>query len=415
METLVFIRMHLLAWPILAKAAVALALIVGVPPLSQRIGIPGVVGLLLTGVLVGPQGLELIGRNHPIADFFADFGRLLLMFFAGLEIDLSLVRKARTKLYVFGVLTTTVPLILGTAVGLLFGYAIVPAIVVGSLLSSHTLLGLRVISRLGEIRSEAMIVTIGATLVSDTLSLLVFSICASVFRAGFSARALGLQLLEIAVFVPFILVGLSRLGAWLLKKVANDENAYFLVMLAILALAGVVAKAINLPGIVGAFLAGLAVNAAVQHKSAKEKLEFFGNSLFIPFFFVVTGFLISPVHFLATIASKLPLTLSIVLAVFLGKAIAVEIAGDVFSYSRIVRKTMWSLTLPQVAATLAASLAAYETTDPNGVRLLNSTMLDVVIVVMLITSILGLMFTERFAPQMVVGTSPSTFSAYDRN
>jgi Kef-type K+ transport system membrane component KefB len=203
-----------------------------------------------------------------------------------------------------------VPLTFSTAVSVLFGYATVPALVIGSLLASHTLLGLRVISRLGEIRLEPMIVTVGATLVSDTLSLLVFSICVSIFRAGFSARSVGVQLLEILILVHFILVGLSRLGAWLLKKVANDKNAYFLVMLAILAIAGVIAKAITLPGIVGAFLAGVAINTAVPHKLAQEKLEFFGNLLFIPVFFIVTRLLINPVQFITTVGANLPLTRS---------------------------------------------------------------------------------------------------------
>jgi len=89
MEVLDFVRMHLVAWPPLAKAAVALALVVGVPTLSQRLRIPGAVCLLPAGVVVGPHGLELIGENRPVADFFAEFGRLLLMFFVGLEIDLS--------------------------------------------------------------------------------------------------------------------------------------------------------------------------------------------------------------------------------------------------------------------------------------------------------------------------------------
>ena len=76
MEVLQFVRMHLAAWPPLAKAAVALALIVGVPPLSRRIRIPSVVDLLLAGVAIGPHGLDLIAEHHPIADFFADMGKL---------------------------------------------------------------------------------------------------------------------------------------------------------------------------------------------------------------------------------------------------------------------------------------------------------------------------------------------------
>jgi Kef-type K+ transport system membrane component KefB len=401
MHVLDFIRVHLLALPNLAKFAVGLAIIVGVPPLFRRLRVPGVVGLVLAGVVLGPHGLELMGEHHPIAAFFAQLGKLLLMFGAGLEIDLALFEKVRNKSYVFGLATTLVPLVLGTGVGLFFGYPVIPAIVIGSLLASHTLLGLPIISRLGETRLEPVTITVGATVVSDTLSLVVFAICASTFKTGFSVISLSIQVLEIAIFVPFILFGISRLGAWLLKRVENDEDAYFVVMLAILAFAGVIADRINLPGIVGAFLAGLAVNAAVQRKPAKEKLEFFGNSLFIPIFFVVTGFLIDPGKFVSAIASNFALVIAIILALLVGKAIAAESMGRAFGYTAADRKTMWSLTLPQVAATLAAALVAYDTLNPAGQRLLDIKMLNVVLVLMLTTAILGPVLTERFAPHML--------------
>ena len=408
MEFLDFVRTHLLAWPTLAKAAIALAIIVGVPLLSRRLKIPGVVGLLLAGVVIGPHVLELIGENHPVAGFFSDIGKLLLMFFAGLEIDLSLLNKARNRLYFFGILTTLTPLLLGTGVGLLFGYAAVPAIVIGSLLASHTLLGLPIITKLGEAQLEPIIVTVGATVISDTLSLVVFSVCVSIFKTGFSWSSLGLQLLQIAVFVPFILIGVSRAGAWLLKKFSDDENAHFLIMLAILVTAGLTANSINLPGIVGAFLAGLAVNAAVQHRPAKDKLKFFGDSLFIPLFFVVTGFLVNPKTFFETLIGNYGLVVSVVLALLLGKRIASEVAGRAFSYRPAERNTMWALTLPQVAATLAATLVAYDTMNRSGERLLDVRMLNVVIVLMLLTAILGPVLTERFATKMTPKRRPAT-------
>jgi Kef-type K+ transport system membrane component KefB len=255
--------------------------------------------------------------------------------------------------------------------------------------------------RLGETRREPITVTVGATVMSDTLSLIVFAICASTFKTGFSASTLAAQLIEIAIFVPLILFGLSRVGAYILKKVEDDENAYFVVMLAILAVAGVLADSINLPGIVGAFLAGLAVNAAVHDKPAKEKLEFFGNSLFIPIFFVVTGFLIDPRVFVHSIADNFALALGVILALLIGKGIAAESVGRAFGYSRVERMTVWSLTLPQVAATLAAALVAYDTLDRAGQRLIGSELLNVVLVLMLTTAILGPVLTEHFAPRML--------------
>src|SRR5215472_5665088 len=317
MHALDYIRIHLLALPILAKTAVFLAVIVGVPRLFRPLKVPPAVGLLLAGVVIGPYGFEFVGRNHPVAAFFAELGKLLLMFCAGLEIDLALFRKAKNRSIAFGILTTFFPLILGTGVGTLFGYPFLASVVIGSLLASHTLLGLPILVRLGEGRLEPMTVTVGATVMSDTLSLIVFAICISTFQTGFSVLALGVQLLEIVIFVPFILFGVSRLGAWLLRKVEDDENAYFIVMLAVLIAAGYIADRIHLPAIVGAFLAGLAVNGAAQSKPAKEKLEFFGNSIFVPMFFIVTGFLISPVTFVDTIIGNFGFVLAIILALLI--------------------------------------------------------------------------------------------------
>lgn len=101
----------------------------------------------------------------------------------------------------------------------------------------------------------------------------------------------------------------------------------FVLMLAILAVAALLVQAINLPGIVGAFLAGLSVNAAVHDKPAREKLEFFGNSFFIPIFFIVTGFLVNLVVFFHSVTNNFALVSGIILALVAGKWMAAEIGG----------------------------------------------------------------------------------------
>src|SRR5215471_16995029 len=180
---------------------------------------------------------------------------------------------------------------------------------------------------------------------SDTLSLVVFAICVSTFRSGFSALTLSRQILEIAAFIPLLLFGVSRLGAWFLNKVRDSEDGFFVVMLAIVAVAGSLADLINLPPIVGAFLAGLAVNEATQEHPAKEKLEFFASALFIPLFFIDTGFLIDPLNFIGSIRNHFALVLAIIGALFVGKWIAASVTAGLFKYTSAARKTVWSLTL----------------------------------------------------------------------
>ena len=395
-----FLRDYLFTMPVLAKFAVGMVMLVVIPRLSRRVHVPATVGLLLGGVIAGPYVLDIFGKVRPIADFLAELGKLLLMFFAGLEINLALFRRARDRSVALGITTTVFPLLLGTIVGLSFGYGLVPAIVIGSLLASHTLLGLPIVSRLGLGNLESVTVAVGATVMSDTLSLVVFAICVSIYTTGFSPAGLAVLIAEIVGYILLVLFGLSRLGAYVLKRVENEEDAYFILMLSIMAIAGVLADAIQLPGIVGAFLAGLAINASAQKAPASLKLEFLSKSFFIPIFFVVTGFLIDPIKFVLGIFDDFFLVASIVGALLVGKWMAAWAVGHAFGYSPNERLNIWSLTLPQVAATLAATLVAHDTLNSAGQRLLDDRMFNVVLVLVFVTSVLGPLLTERFATRL---------------
>ena len=184
-----------------------------------------------------------------------------------------------------------------------------------------------------------------------------------------------------------------------MRKVENEEETYVL-MLGILAVTALVAQFINLPGIVGAFLAGLSVNAAVKDEPAKSKLEFMGNTLFISIFFIVTGFLIDPLALARSITEDFYLAAGIIGALVAGKWFAAQTVGRAFGYRPAARKTMWSLTLPQVEATLAATLVAYRTFNAPGQPLVDSRMLNGVLIMVLVIA-LGPVLTQRFAPRML--------------
>ena len=401
MSFIEYLHSALAVLPTLAKFALCMMLIVIIPRLSRRVGLPEAVGLLLSGVLFGPHVLDIFPRQHPILQFFAEVGMLLLMFFAGLEIDLRLFREKIYRSLSFGLVATTLPLLLGTLVTFWLGYGLLPAIVAGSLVASYTMLGSTIVARLGARNLEPMVVMNGATMVSDTLSLLVFAVCVRLYAGDFSVSGIAIQVIEIVVFVPLVLLGLGRAGAWLLQRAENEEETYFILMFGILAVTALLAEWIKLPGIVGTFLAGLAVNAAVKDKPAKGKLAFIGNTLFIPIFFIVTGFLIDPMALARSISQDFYLAAGIIGALLLGKWIAAESCGRAFGFTPAARRTMWSLTLPQVAATLAATLVAFKTFNAAGQPLLDERMLNAVLIVVLVTAILGPILTQRFAPQML--------------
>ena len=156
------LRSHILALPDLAKFAVIIAAIVGVPRLAAWVRVPPMVGLLLFGVLFGPHVLGFFGEHRPVPDFFGELGKLLLMFSAGLEIDIALFRRAQNRSIIFGLLTTGVPLFFGTLVGLGFGDALIPAIVAGFTTAQVTIEGeTKVFDREGQSHRHCLLGTEG--------------------------------------------------------------------------------------------------------------------------------------------------------------------------------------------------------------------------------------------------------------
>ena len=256
--------------PLMARFALAMAVILVVPALCQKIRLPSVVGLLLAGVLFGPHGLHVGPKSHEVAHFFADVGKLLLMFFAGLEIDLVQFRRTGRRSLVFGLATFALPLAGGILVGLVFGYGWLGALLIGSLLASHTLLGYPIVQRLGLSRDEAVTVTVGATIFTDVASLMILAVCIPIHVAGFSPTSVPAPARRARRVRAARGVRARRVDRWLMPRVKSKEGQ-FLVMLLVVAIAAVGAEAIHLEGIIGAFLAGLALNRAVQESPGQAR------------------------------------------------------------------------------------------------------------------------------------------------
>src|SRR5262245_4374256 len=210
--------------PSLARFGIALIVFLIVPSLCRRVWLPAVVGLLVAGILLGPNGLYLAPQNPAVVNFFADMGKLLLMFFAGLEIDLTQFQRVRNRSLAFGLASFGIPLLMGVALGKVFGYGWLSALLIGSVFASHTLLGYPIVQRLGLVRNEAVTVTIGATIFTDVAALLVVAVCIPIHTAGFSPAAFLLQVVELAIYVPVVLIGLSALAHFLMVRLQANKD-----------------------------------------------------------------------------------------------------------------------------------------------------------------------------------------------
>ncbi len=370
--------------------ALLLAIILLVPPIFEKIKLPGLVGLLVAGVIFGSSGLGLLNSKSETMILLADIGKIYLMFVAGLEIDLEQFRRTKNRSMTFGFATFAIPLLGGILVGRVFGFGWNTAVLIGSLLASHTLLAYPIVKRLGVVNDEAVTVTIGATIFTDIGALLVLAICLGVNKGDFTAVDLGILLGSLAVYTLVVLFGLDRLGRAFFRRSKNDQGNQFLFVLLSLFVASVGAEAIGIEKIVGAFLTGLAVNDVIGDGPVKEKVEFVGSVLFIPIFFVDMGLLLD-LNAFQDVFRSIGIPLSIVGTLLLSKFLAAWVAKLAYRYSWQQAITMWSLSLPQVAATLAAALVGFQA------EIINERVFNSVILLMLVTSIAGPLITSRFA------------------
>ena len=381
--------------PPLARFAIMLLGIMAVRWACPRLRLPECVGYIAIGVIAGPHLIGIVPKDAEVAYFFAEIGKLLLMFFVGLEIDLDQFARARRRALAFGVATFALPLAAGIAVGHAFGYSPIAALLIGSLIASHTLIAFPMVAAAGLAARPSVVVTVGATVLTDMLSLLVLAACLTTHRTGFAPLAIAIQVGELIAFAAIMLGIVGPLTRRAVTALGNREQASFALLLIVVIVAALAAEAIQLEGIIGAFLAGIAVNQAVKTSDAREKLEFLGNGVFIPAFFIVTGFLVDLRLLATSITTDLPLVLGIILAVLCAKCVAAEASGRAFGFQAADRLLMTSLTLPQVAATLAATLVGYEALNGAGERLLDGRILNAVLVLVVVTAVVGPVLTER--------------------
>ena len=406
---------HLLTWlplhsmaPLLAFSfqeepigtfAVLLAVTLIVPPIFERLQLPGVLGLLAMGVVLGPNSLGVLSAESPVVELLADVGLLYLMFVAGLEIDLKQLRQVKYRAAGFGGLTFTLPLITGIAIGRWFGFDWNGAVLMGSLLASHSLMTYPVVRRLGVVANEAVTVTIGATICTDIGALIILAVCLGINEGGFSLGRLFALLGSLSLYTLVVLLGFDWAGREFFRRSSDDEGNQFLFVLLAVFLAAIGAELIGVEKIVGAFLSGLAVNDVLRNGPVKEKVVFVGSVLFIPIFFVNVGLLIDLPTFVRSLSSFW-LALAIVVGLVVSKFTAAFLAKLSFHYSWREMLTMGSMSIPQVATTLAATLVG------NRAGMLSDGVLNSVVVMMLVTATLGPLLVSRTAVGLPVPETP---------
>jgi Kef-type K+ transport system membrane component KefB len=380
---------------------VLFAVILFGPIILSRLGLPGLIGLVLGGFVIGAHGLDLIHSGNQTVPELGQLGLLYLMFVAGLELDLQVLKQYQRAAIGLGLLAFAIPSAAGISVGWALGWSFSAMVLLGAMVASHTLIVYPTLRDAGLGHNPAVASAVGATVLTDTLALIVLSLVAgSETGSGSTAHILLKIALGFAVLVVGGLVLLPRVVDLALRFWGSDPVARYVVVIVALLLMALVAQVFGIEGIVGAFFAGLALNRLVPNESpSMERVEFFGSAVFVPVFLVSIGLLLDPSVMFKGVT--LELALYICAAALGGKAIACYVAGRWLRFSWPERAAMYVLTAPQAAATLAVTLIGYE------IGLFGTTVVNAVLVLIVVSIFVSAVLSDKvieWMPAHIEGT-----------
>lgn len=392
-----------IANPVL-KFLIILSIILFAPLLLNKLRIPHILGLIIAGAIVGPNGFNLILRDSSII-LSGTAGLLYIMFLAGLEIDLTEFKKNSSKSLVFGLFTFLIPMTLGTLSGLyILNYGWMTSILLASMFASHTLIAYPIVNKLGVIRNRAVTVTVGGTMITDTLALLVLAVIVGMTQGVVDTYfwiKLSVSILIFGVVVLFLFPIIARF----FFKTFSDSVSQYIFVLFMVFLGAVFAELAGIEAIIGAFLSGLALNRLIPHSSPlMNRVEFIGNAIFIPFFLIGVGMLIDYRVFISD-TKTLFVALVMTVVATVSKYLAAYAAQKTFGYTKNERSLIFGLSNAQAAATLAAVLVGYNVilgTTPDGtpIRLLDESVLNGTIVMIFITCTIASISAQRGAHKL---------------
>ncbi|MCZ2299292.1 MAG: cation:proton antiporter [Chitinophagales bacterium] len=379
------------------------------PILLKRLNIPGIIGLIIAGVVIGPHGFNILAKNSAV-DLFSTIGLLYIMFIAGLELDLNEFKANRNKSLLFGLFTFVIPLGIGFPVcHYLLEYNFNTSLLTASMFATHTLVAYPIVSKFGISKNQAVAITVGGTILTDTAVLIILAVIIG-NKDGNLTQEFWIKLgVSLAIFSAIMFLVIPRIAQWFFRKLESEKHSHYIFVLSVVFFAAFLAEVAGVEPIIGAFVAGLALNKLIPHSSAlMNRIEFIGNSLFIPFFLISVGMLVD-----VSVILKGPMALiiagTLTVVAVLGKWIAALFTQLIFKYSKAQRQLIFGLSGAHAAATLAVILVGYNA------GILDENILNGTIILILITCIIASFATEKAAKQILIETENETDSIIKSN
>ena len=384
-----------LANPVLVFSLILLIILLS-PLILKKLRIPGVIGLIISGVVIGPFGLNFLEKNAAI-ELFSTIGLLYIMFIAGLELDLNEFKIHKNKSLVFGFFTFIIPLSIGFPVCYyLLQFDFNASILTASMFATHTLVAYPIVSKYGISKNKSVAIAVGGTILTDTAVLIILAIIMG-NSSGQLTKDFWLKLGgSLVIFSAIIFAIVPVVARWFFRKLESEKHSHYIFVLSVVFFAAFLAELAGIEPIIGAFTAGLALNKLIPHSSAlMNRIEFIGNALFIPFFLISVGMLVNvKVIFNGTNALIIAGSLTIV-AIF-GKWVAAFLTQLVFKFSSAQRGLIFGLSSAHAAATLAIVLVGYEA------GILDDNILNGTIILILVTCLVASFATERAAKKIIL-------------
>ena len=372
--------------------AILLFIILLSPILLKRFNVPSIIGWILAGVIIGPYGLNWIDNSNSGVEMFSTIGLLYIMFIVGLELDFNEFMLNRNKSLTFGFFTFIIPLIVGYPIcHYLLGYDSNASFLTASMFSTHTLVAYPIVSRMGVARNQAVAITVGGTILTDTAVLILLALILSNSDGGLDFSFLLRLILSLAIFSAIIFMIVPRIAKWFFKRADSEKYSNFIFVLFVVFASGFLVELGGIEPIIGAFAAGLALNRLIPHSSAlMNRIEFFGNALFIPIFLISVGMLVD-ISIVLEGPRTLIVALTLTVVALLGKWLAAFATQKTFKYSVVQRDLIFGLSSSHAAATLAIILVGFRA------GILDEYILNGTIILILITCLIATIVTQRAA------------------
>lgn len=388
--------------------ALTLLIILFAPLVLKRFRIPGIIGLIIAGVIIGPNTLHIIEKSTSF-ELFSKTGLLYIMFLAGLEIDMQEYKRNRSKSVVFGAFTFFIPITIGYLVCVyVFGFTMWPALLLASMFSTHTLLSYPIVSNMGIVKNRAVQISFGGTIITDSAVLILLGVITNMVGGEINSMFWIRLIVSLGLLCFSVLYLLPKVSRWFFRNIEGQGSSQYIYVLAVVFIAGFFSELAGVEPIIGAFLAGLALNRVIPHSSIlMNRVIFIGNTLFIPFFLISAGMLVDFSLFLkGTDALVFAGILSFVALVT--KWLAAHVTGIIYKYTKYEKRVIFGLSASHAAATLAVIKVGYD------IGLVDQNVINGTIILILVTCMVSSFVTERAARKIAMTDKETSKKIIDR-